>query len=129
MLRASGKNGCISINGYQFGDLQDWELTISERTVETTALEDSYTHRIGLDRDCKVTARKYVSSTYGLLTGLLGTTWGPYLVRLYNGPGLTNICFEAYMYYDSATYTSPDGAQAENVNFSLADTPLGVPGW
>jgi len=125
-MRWTGKHGVVNIGGYTFGDLQDWELTLTERQADVTALEDFYTHRAGLDRDCKVTVRKFVSNNFAILQGVLAYAYGPFLVQLSFGLG-TPIFFEANMFFDNSTFSNPDGATNENVSFVLAEDPTIIP--
>ena len=136
MARWHGKNGSVRVqiwntinqawDSYAVGDLDEWTLDVTTKTVETTALDDSFTQRVALDQDCRVTARKFQSTGGMALTeaAVVPTAGSPFIVELYSSPANGGLMqFQAPMYLESSRYSNPQGAIMEDVTFTLAGTP------
>ena len=129
MARWHGKNGSVHVGAYTIGDLDEWTLDISTKTVETTALDDGWTQRVALDQDCRVTARKFIQTGGAALTeiAVIPMAGAPWIVELYASPANGgHLQFQAPMYFESSRYSNPQGAVMEDVTFTLAGDPTVV---
>ena len=129
MARWSGKHAALTINGYRIGDLENWSLEMRARLEDVTGVDDDYTQRIGLDQDFRVTADKFVQTgQVSVIEASADMGSQPFVVECYQPTSAGGaMIFQAPMFFESATYSSPDGAVKENCTLALAGAPTQVP--